>query len=73
MGLLLSEQEAKRFGEYCAREAETLRGIVNQMEKINVMQAVLKHTLARATAYEVVAKELLGAEHVSLGGEDAGR
>lgn len=66
-GLLLTPEEARRFGDYCRREAESHEMLAKQMETLRGMEAMIKHHRMLAAAYAIVAREIERAERVEIG------
>lgn len=54
----LTDDERRRFVIYCRHEAASIRGIAEQMQKINVPEFIISHRLTEASAFEIVARIL---------------
>lgn len=57
--ILLTREERERFAAYCLQEAETDKGLAEQMKKIGMMDAVIHEYETIAHGHAVVAAVLL--------------
>jgi len=55
MNLLLSQDERNRFADWCEMEASSNDGIIQQMEKMNIHQNIIKSRKSEVVAYLIVA------------------
>jgi hypothetical protein len=69
-GLLLSDDERRRFGDYCAREANDYRGMVEQMVKAGMPEAIMMRSKILAGAFGVVANHIRSAESFTVGSDE---
>lgn len=70
-GLLLSAQERERFAAWLEHEAESDRGMIEQMEKLaqhtEAVEAVRKKLNVERLAALVIMKKLRSVEDVTIG------
>ncbi len=69
--LLLSDDERRRFIDYCRREVDSLNAMATQMQNLPSMPPhVLQHYKIRAAAYILVASDLDRVESVTMRGKE---
>ena len=71
--MLLTEEERRRFVEYCRSQATSTRGIMAEAKKLNMVPALFSVMNQRyevlARAHEIVAQDLETVEDMSTGSE----
>lgn len=64
--IALTDSERERFAAYLEQEAATMDGLIEQMRRINVPEALIKHKQAEAYAQRIMAKALRNTETVNV-------
>jgi len=66
-GLLLTEQEKKRFTEWLLLQASSNIGLVEQMDKVGMAGSPLAKTMkVKADACEIIALDIMKSESISI-------
>lgn len=65
-GLLLDEQEKRRFSEWLRLQIETSKGMQEQMKKLNLPEAVMKRETVEQAACTVVLRMIESGETLTL-------
>jgi len=62
MSLFLSQSERTKFADWCEKEAKSTDGLIQQMEKINIPQEVIKRKRIEVIACLTIANLLRSIE-----------
>lgn len=65
--LLLTDAERQRFAEWLAHEIASTRGIVEQMEKMQIPQAMVVMHKTEISAMAIVRNKLVNTESMTIG------
>jgi hypothetical protein len=64
--ILLTDEERERLASYLEQDAESTLGLVEQMRKINLPEAVIKLKLTEVAAQKIVVKMLRSTKSMSI-------
>ena len=66
--MLLSDEDRKKFAEWCLLEQASNKAIIEQMEKMKLPEVMLKAKRLEVVAVTVVHKMLTSGETQTIGG-----
>lgn len=67
--MILTDEERRKFAEYCEVQVQSAKAIVSQMEKLGSLpEALVRIQRANMQAYAIVARDLRNMESQTIGG-----